>query len=409
MTETQEPEQPVTIDEEYDLWVSNVPIMYDFVSETRLTWPSLTTQWLPGELKPREVDGQDYFRQELLIGTHTTDDEPNYLKIAAIDLPKDVISQLDSDEDGNDAAEGSSNNHRKSKIKIVKKFKHNLEVTRARFMPQSPNILATINGEGTITVFDREKDQDSSEVNSYSFHTQNGYGLAFNKNLSGQLLSASDDSTVAIWDITRTTPLQIFKSHSDIVNDCKWHEFKGSIFGTVSEDNTLMIFDSKANSDHPISKLSLSSPFNTLAFSKHSENLIAAAGIDSNVYLYDLRNLRKPLHSMAGHEDSVTSLEFSPHQDGILTSSGSDRRVIMWDLFNIGAEQQQEDAYDGVPELLMMHGGHRSAVNEFSYNWNVPWLMCSTEEENVLQIWKVATKIVNPPHPPASYDIKDLE
>ncbi|CDO93435.1 unnamed protein product [Kluyveromyces dobzhanskii CBS 2104] len=408
MADPKEPEQPATIDEEYDLWVSNVPIMYDFVSETRLTWPSLTVQWLPTEVKPRDVDGQKLLRQELLIGTLTTDEEPNYLKIAAIDLPENVASNKTSVTDDDENNELS---HRQSKIKIVKKFKHELEVTRARFMPQSPNIIATLNGAGTVYIFDRDvKEKDSGAIASYTYHKENGYGLAFNPNVSGQLLSASDDSTVALWDVSSTastSPSQTFNVHTDIVNDCKWHEFKSNLFGTVSEDSTLIIHDSK--SGEIASKLTVSAPFNTLAFSKHSENLIAAAGTDSNVYIYDLRNLNKPLHSMAGHEDSVTSLEFSVHQDGLLTSSGSDRRVIMWDLLNIGAEQQQGDADDGAPELFMMHGGHRSPVNEFSHNPNVPWLMCSVEEENVLQIWKPASKIVHPPQPPVDLDIRTLE
>lgn len=408
MTEVEEPEQPTTINEEYDLWVSNVPMMYDFVSETRLTWPSLTVQWLPTEMQPREVDGQQLLRQELLIGTLTTDNEPNYLKIAAIDLPENVTSSKPSVSD--DAKENELS-HRQSKIKIVRKFKHEQEVTRARYMPQSPNIIATLNGAGIVYIFDRNiKEKDHGAIASFSYHKENGYGLAFNPTVSGQLLSASDDGTVALWDVTSTankSPSQTFDVHTDIVNDCKWHEFQSSLFGTVSEDNTLIIHDT--NSDRAIQKLSVSSAFNTLAFSKRSENLLAAAGTDSNVYLYDLRRLQKPLHSMAGHEDSVTSLEFSPHQDGLLTSSGSDRRIIMWDLFNIGAEQQPDDAYDGVPELFMMHGGQRSPVNEFSHNSNVPWLMCSVEEENVLQIWKPANKIVRPPQPPADFDITTLE
>lgn len=409
MAEVQEEEQPTTIEEEYDLWLSNVPMMYDFVSETRLTWPSLTVQWLPTELKPREVNGIQLQRQELLIGTLTADDEPNYLKIAAIDLPESVVSSSNPPQ-----GESDEKNHHNSKIKITKKFKHDFEVTRARFMPQSPNIFATLNGKGTISVFDRNSpEKDAAAISSYSYHKENGYGLAFNSNVSGQLLSCSDDSTVALWDISSSSdssnksPLQTFTNHTDIVNDCKWHEFKQTVFGTVSEDKTLLIHDTKSKS--PVSELKVSSAFNTLAFSKHSHNLLAAAGTDSNVYIYDMRNISKPLHSMSGHEDSVTSLEFSPHQDGLITSSASDRRVIMWDLFNIGAEQQQDDAYDGVPELFMMHGGHKSPVNEFSYNLNVPWLMCSVEEDNVLQIWKPASKIVHPPKPPADLDVRTLE
>ena len=67
-------EKPLSVDEEYDLWKSNVPLMYDFVSETRLTWPSLTVQWLPTPVQ--ESDG-GFIKQELIIGTHTSGEEGN--------------------------------------------------------------------------------------------------------------------------------------------------------------------------------------------------------------------------------------------------------------------------------------------------------------------------------------------
>ena len=74
-------EKPLSVDEEYDLWKSNVPLMYDFVSETRLTWPSLTVQWLPTPVQ--ELDG-GFIKQELIIGTHTSGEEENYLKFAEL-------------------------------------------------------------------------------------------------------------------------------------------------------------------------------------------------------------------------------------------------------------------------------------------------------------------------------------
>ena len=69
--------EPLSVDEEYDLWRSNVPLMYDFVSETELVWPSLTIQWLPYGKGPVSRN-----TQQMILGTHTSGEEPNYLKIA---------------------------------------------------------------------------------------------------------------------------------------------------------------------------------------------------------------------------------------------------------------------------------------------------------------------------------------
>lgn len=371
-------DKPLSIDEEYELWRSNVPLMYDFVSETNLTWPTLTLEWLPGNSYSN--------RQELILGTHTSEEEPNYLKIAAIDLPDEIVpGKEDRERDG----------FTKSNIKIIKKFKHEQEVTRARYMPQDNNLIATINGSGTVFLYDRSKDGDEGLLSSLDFHEDNGYGLSFNPVDKGKLLSGSDDSKIALWNITNNTtkPVSTWEScHQDGVNDCKWHELDGNTFGSVSEDCTLQLHDQRVK-DSVTDKIKTVSAFNTIAFSKHSTNLFAAAGTDSLIYLYDSRRTGSVLHTMSGHEGNVTNLEFYAAKDGIVMSSGEDRRVIMWDLMEIGAEQVPDDADDGSPEVVMIHAGHRSPVNDFSMNPNIPWLMASAEEENIVQVWKCSSKL----------------
>lgn len=40
----------------------------------------------------------------------------------------------------------------------------------------------------------------------------------------------------------------------------------------------------------------------------------------------------------------------------------------------IGEEQTAEDAEDGPPELLFIHGGHTAKISDFSWNPNEPWV-----------------------------------
>ena len=56
-------------------------------------------------------------------------------------------------------------------------------------------------------------------------------------------------------------------------------------------------------------------------------------------------------------------------------------------------EQTPEDAEDGPPELLFLHGGHTSKVSDFSWNRNDEWSLVSCSEDNVLQVWNMAEDI----------------
>lgn len=72
------------LNEEYKIWKKNTPFLYDLVVTHALEWPSLTVQWLPDKSEPA---GKDYSVQKLILGTHTSDNEQNYLMIAEVQLP----------------------------------------------------------------------------------------------------------------------------------------------------------------------------------------------------------------------------------------------------------------------------------------------------------------------------------
>lgn len=59
----------------------------------------------------------------------------------------------------------------------------------------------------------------------------------------------------------------------------------------------------------------------------------------------------------------------------------------------IGDEQTPEDAEDGPPELLFIHGGHTSKISDFSWNSCNDWVVASVAEDNILQIWQMAENI----------------
>ena len=102
-----------------------------------------------------------------------------------------------------------------------------------------------------------------------------------------------------------------------------------------------------------------------------------------------MRNLSKRLHCFEGHRDEVMQLQWSPNNETILGSCSQDRRVHIWDLSKIGEEQTPEDAEDGPPELLFIHGGHTQKVSDFGWNMHDDWVVASVAEDNILQIWQM--------------------
>lgn len=398
------------INEEYKIWKKNTPFLYDLVMTHALEWPSLTAQWLPNV---QRLEGKDYTVQKLLLGTHTSSDEQNHLVIANVKLPNDE-SQVDASRYDSERGEYGGFGSVAGKIEIEIKINHEGEVNRARYMPQNPFIIATKTPSEDVLLFDYSKHPstpDTPECNPdlrLKGHTKEGYGLSWNNSRQGYLLSASDDHTICLWDVTGFTREQrtldaksVFTGHTAVVEDVAWHSLHDSLFGSVSDDQKLMIWDIRnTDSSKPTHIVDAhTAEVNCLAFNPYSEFILATGSADKTVALWDMRNLKMKLHSFESHKDEIFQVQWSPHNETILASSGTDRRLNVWDLSKIGEDQSQEDAEDGPPELLFIHGGHTAKISDFTWNPTHPWVICSVSEDNILQVWQMAENIYNDEDP----------
>lgn len=393
------------INEEYKIWKKNTPFLYDLVMTHALEWPSLTAQWLPDVTKP---EGKDYTIHRLILGTHTSD-EQNHLVIASVQLPNDE-AQFDSSHYDNERAEFGGFGSVSGKIEIEIRINHEGEVNRARYMPQNQCIIATKTPSSDVLIFDYTKHPSKPDPNGecnpelrLKGHSKEGYGLSWNPNVNGHLLSASDDHTICLWNINANVSsarnldaMSVFTGHTAVVEDVAWHLLHDSMFGSVGDDKKLILWDTRQNSNKPQQAIDAhSAEVNCLSFNPYSEYILATGSADKTVALWDLRNTKMKLHSFESHKDEIFQVQWSPHNETILASSGTDRRLNVWDLSKIGEEQSADDIEDGPPELLFIHGGHTAKISDFSWNPNEAWVICSVSEDNIMQVWQMAENIYN--------------
>ena len=98
----------------------------------------------------------------MLLGTHTSGQAQDYLQIATVHLPKrDDSSSADrldrSDYDDERGELGGHSLPPAPRVQVIQKINHPAEVTRARYMPQNPDLIATKAVSGEVLVFDRTK------------------------------------------------------------------------------------------------------------------------------------------------------------------------------------------------------------------------------------------------------------
>lgn len=321
--------------------------------------------------------------QKLILGTYTTGKDTEYLKVASVQFPGDNYDQDDGDEVN-------------TQIQIEKQFPHDTEVNKARYQPQNPTIVATGSANGNVHLYDISKDEESGLRATLSSHKEDVWGISWNPSVANQFVT-SDNLTVALWDATQVSgkgsPTKVYTDLKESITDVDFHHKNPYLFGGSSDKMTVNLYDTRQDKATESVELH-DDPINSLAFSPFSEFMFATASTDRSVAIWDTRNLKHRLHSLIAHEDSITNVQWSPHVDGVLASAGVDRRVILWDICKIGEEQTPEDAEDGAPELLYMHGGHTGVVNDFGFNPLNKWYLGSVSDDNIGQIWRPSESIV---------------
>ncbi|XP_020272400.1 LOW QUALITY PROTEIN: WD-40 repeat-containing protein MSI3-like, partial [Asparagus officinalis] len=283
---------------------------------------------------------------------------------------------------------------------IDRRAPHTGEVNRARHMPQKPNLVATKTAVAEVHVFDLGKEEKGigGPEAVLRGHEMEGYGVDWSTVKEGWLISGGYDSKICFWDVGGCgggrvlDARQVFEAHTAAVEDVAWHLENEKIFASVGDDHMLMIWDLRTSKpQHSIQ--AHEDEVNSLSFNHFNDCILATGSADSTVNLFDLRKLTTSLHTFSSHSGPVFQVEWSPDYETVLASSSADKRLMIWDLCRIGDEQSEEDAEDGPPELLFVHGGHTSKISEFSWNPNEPWVIASVAEDNILQVWQVAESI----------------
>eukprot|EP01006_Ploeotia_vitrea_P029087 TRINITY_DN61688_c0_g1_i1.p1 TRINITY_DN61688_c0_g1~~TRINITY_DN61688_c0_g1_i1.p1 ORF type:complete len:435 (+),score=42.70 TRINITY_DN61688_c0_g1_i1:40-1305(+) len=404
-------EEDRRINEEYKIWKKNTPFLYDLVLMHALEWPSLTVQWLPEKnIQPEQC----FSKQKLLLGTHTSGDEQNYLLVAEtqLPLPKTEIDIRRYDDNDIPAGGFGANG---SRIELKQKINHDGEVNLARYMPLRPQIVATKTVSSHVFIFDLESHPEAPEPDDHECrpalklrgHRREGYGLEWNPKKLGLICSGSDDHLICLWDIAGNLdrrngemqdPLVTYDAHSDIVADVSWHPIHECIFASVSDDKSLRTWDTRIR-EKPQETVenAHSREVNAVAFNPFSQFALATGSADKSVALWDIRNLKEKLHSFLSHEEEVFSVQWAPFNETILASSSADRRICFWDISKIRGQQSEQDNEDGPPELLFIHAGHTSKVSDMCWNrqQDDDWVVASVAEDNILQIWRMAENIYN--------------
>ncbi|KAJ6704364.1 WD40 REPEAT FAMILY [Salix viminalis] len=362
------------VNERYTQWKTLVPVLYDWLANHNLVWPSLSCRWGP------QLEQATYKnRQRLYLSEQTDGSVPNTLVIANCEVVKPRVA----------AAEHISQFNEEARSPFVKKYKtiiHPGEVNRIRELPQNTNIVATHTDSPDVLIWDVDSQPNRHAVLGatescpdliLTGHKDNAeFALAMCPT-EPFVLSGGKDKSVVLWSIQdhistlaagpglskspgsggftnksaskaiggndkRTKspsigPRDVYQGHADTVEDVQFCPSSAQEFCSVGDDSCLVLWDARAGCT-PVVKVEKAhdADLHCVDWNPHDVNLILTGSADNSVHLFDRRNLNPggvgaPVHKFEGHSAAVLCVQWSPDKSSVFGTSAEDGILNIWD------------------------------------------------------------------------------
>ncbi|BFZ63898.1 Protein sof1 [Saitoella coloradoensis] len=138
---------------------------------------------------------------------------------------------------------------------------------------------------------------------------------------------ATASNVVHLWNHNRSAPVSTLEWGADTINTVAFNQTETSVLASAGTDRTLILYDTRTTS--PLQKLTMQLRVNSIAWNPMEAFNFAAASEDHNVYIFDMRKLSRALNVLKDHVAAVLSVDYSPTGQEIVTGS-YDRTVRLW-------------------------------------------------------------------------------
>ncbi|PWZ02733.1 WD40 repeat-like protein [Testicularia cyperi] len=192
----------------------------------------------------------------------------------------------------------------------------------------------------------KKRKQTKARIANAEYHVDAVLGLSWNPVARNLLASASADTTVKLWDLSRphtgetSCAFRSFTGHTDKVQSVAWQckavggtgagSANPAVLLTGSYDKCIRVFDTRT--PESASVVRIGSDVECVVWNGWREGEFLVSLEDGVVQSYDARVPGQAIWTLQAHDQACTSIDVSPHIPNCLLTSSSDRTIKLWNL-----------------------------------------------------------------------------
>lgn len=341
---------------------------------------------------PIEEETSTRRRQRLYLSEQTDGSEPNKLVVVTADIALPRVSTAEAISTWSEQAASPY-------VSIpCKTLVHPGEVNKMLDLPGHPNILVTHSDTPDVYVWNLDTQPDratgmprgtenpaSREPSVADVvltgHEENAEFALGTCSSEPFIASGGRDKNVLLWNLGdsgvlssnavqgNTLPARTkFQGHLDTVNDVAFVPNSSQELASVSDDSSLLFWDSRAGSA-PVARVACAhgkTDVHCCDWSPLRSHLVTTGAADGSVRVWDRRKLQPPVVVLNHHNGAVTNVEWSPHVASVFASGDDDGLLCVWDVDTKGGEAEGQNKAKlkvaAPSQLMFQHAGHQLAV-----------------------------------------------